>query len=243
VPSTGSHHSIILSSSQLKSLSIVKKQASLAKPARGPKNLPPALMAFRRVRPQSIVSPRTAVGGFPQETLLAITARKLALALPVPPSINHQYATVNGRRVLSSKGRRFKAGVAQQILAALMGSSERVDLLKNLRTHSLIFSVRFFFTSALRRDIDGGLKIAQDAICDALEINDNRIIEIHLYKAIDANCPRMECSLSVTPTKTKLPKSRTARNSKVQIKRPSPPHRSLQGPGRTTTHAIRKPKL
>ena len=189
-------------------------------------------MAFRRVRPQSIASSRTAVGSFPQETLLSITTKKLVLALPVPPSINHQYATVNGRRVLSSKGRRYKANVAQQILAALMSSSERMGLLKNLRTHALKLSVRFFFTSALRRDIDGGLKIAQDAICDALEINDNRIVEIHLYKAIDADCPRIECRLSITPTKTKLPKTRTAKNAKIQFKRTSARLHSLQGLGK-----------
>ena len=199
-------------------------------------------MASRRVRPPSIVSSRTAVGVFPRDTLLSITTTKLDLALPVPPSINHQYATVNGRRVLSSKGRRYKAGVAQQILAALMGSSERMDLLKNLRTHALKFSVRFFFTSALRRDIDGGLKIAQDAICDALEINDNRIVEIHLYKAIDTDCPRMECSLSITSTKTKLPKSRTSKNIKIQVKRTSPRHYSIQGSGRLKTLTIRRSK-
>ena len=188
-------------------------------------------MAFRRVRSQSVVSSRTAVGGGPQDTLLSLTSKKLVLALPVPPSINHQYATVNGRRVLSSRGRRYKSGVAQQILAALLGSSERMHLLQNLRTHALKLSVRFFFTSALRRDIDGGLKIAQDAICDALEINDNRIVEIHLYKAIDAVCPRMECSLSITPTKTKLPKARTSINTKFQVKRTSPRHFSLPESG------------
>ncbi|MDX1410961.1 MAG: RusA family crossover junction endodeoxyribonuclease [Nitrospirales bacterium] len=176
-----------------------------------------------------MASSRTAVGGFPQETLLSITTNKLVLALPVPPSINHQYATVNGRRVLSSKGRRYKANVAQQILAALISSSERMKLLKNLRTHTLKFSIRFFFTSALRRDIDGGLKIAQDAICEALEINDNRIVEIHLYKAIDANCPRMECSLSITSTKTTFPKTRISKNAKIQVKRTSPRLHSLQG--------------
>jgi crossover junction endodeoxyribonuclease RusA len=34
---------------------------------------------------------------------------ELALVLPLPPSINHQYATVNGRRVLSRAGRDYKA--------------------------------------------------------------------------------------------------------------------------------------
>jgi len=166
-------------------------------------------------RPQSIVSDRRAAVAFPQHTLLSLTPQKLILALPVPPSINHQYATVNGRRVLSSMGRRYKASVAQHILAALMRSSQRKDLLNNLRTHSLEFSIRFFFTSALRRDIDGGLKIAQDAICNALEINDNRIVEIHLYKTIDAVCPRMECSLSIKPTSAKLPKRKISKNTEM----------------------------
>ena len=42
-------------------------------------------------------------------------AGELRLVLPVPPSINHQYATVQGRRVLSRSGREFKAFVAEQV--------------------------------------------------------------------------------------------------------------------------------
>ena len=200
------------------------------------------MMASRRIRSQSTLSSKTAGGDFLKETLLSVTSKKLVLALPVPPSINHQYATVNGRRVLSSKGRRYKAGVAQQILAALMSSSQRMELLKNLRTHTLQLSVRFFFTSALRRDIDGGLKIAQDAVCDALEINDNRIIEIHLYKAIDADCPRMECSLAVAPSKTRLPETRKSPMKTLQFKRPAPLHHSRRGSARIQTLRIRKSK-
>ena len=198
------------------------------------------MMTSRRFRPQSTLSSRTAIGDFPQETLLSISSKKLVLALPVPPSINHQYATVNGRRVLSSKGRRYKAGVAQQILAALLGSSQRMALLKNLRTHTLQLSVRFYFTSALRRDIDGGLKIAQDAICNALEINDNRIIEIHLYKTIDADCPRMECSLAVAPSKTRLPETKTPAIKALQVKRSASLHHSRRGSARIQTLRIRK---
>jgi crossover junction endodeoxyribonuclease RusA len=48
----------------------------------------------------------------------------------------------------------------------------------------------------LRRDLDGGLKIAQDAVCEGLGLNDNRIIETHLYKQIDKADPRIEVSLS-----------------------------------------------
>ena len=60
----------------------------------------------------------------------------------------------------------------------------------------LALTIRFFFASALRRDLDGGLKIAQDAICEGLGLNDNRIIETHLYKQVDKADPRMEVSLS-----------------------------------------------
>jgi len=126
----------------------------------------------------------------------SVSADRLLLTLPVPPSINHQYATVNGRRVLSALGRGYKSLVARQVLVALARSSHRDALLKALRADFLALSVRFHFTSRLRRDVDGGLKIAQDSLCEALGINDNRILEIHLFKALDPAHPRIEVSLS-----------------------------------------------
>ena len=50
---------------------------------------------------------------------LSISPTHLALALPVPPTINNQYATVNGRRVLSSMSRQYKASVAQLLMNTL----------------------------------------------------------------------------------------------------------------------------
>lgn len=128
----------------------------------------------------------------------SVTASRLILTLPIPPSINHQYATVNGRRILSSKGRQYKTAIAQYVLTALAQSPRKKTLLSNLRSHTLNLSLTFFFTSSLRRDLDGGLKIAQDAICGALGLNDNRITEIHLFKAIDKDFPRMECELALS---------------------------------------------
>ena len=117
--------------------------------------------------------------------------------LPLPPSINHQYATVNGRRVLASKGRQYKKGVAQHLFAVLREAQHREAFLENVQTHTFSLSLRFYFKSALRRDLDGGLKIAQDAVCQAIGLNDNRINEIHLLKDLDTCRPRMECTLSV----------------------------------------------
>lgn len=126
-----------------------------------------------------------------------MTHDRLSLTLPVPPSINHQYATVNGRRVLAAAGRAYKATVAQQVLLGLAGSPHRQTLLQALRTHDLSLSIRFYFASPLRRDVDSGLKIAQDALCEALGLNDNRVTEVHLYKSQDARQPRIEISLGL----------------------------------------------
>ncbi|MBI3602887.1 MAG: RusA family crossover junction endodeoxyribonuclease [Nitrospirae bacterium] len=132
----------------------------------------------------------------PDPAPASITSDRLALTLPVPPSINHQYATVNGRRVLSALGRRYKALVAQQALLVLAQAHHRQTLLRALGKDALALTIHFHFTSPLRRDVDGGLKIAQDALCEALGINDNRIVEVHLYKNRDAARPRIEATLS-----------------------------------------------
>ncbi len=125
-----------------------------------------------------------------------VAADRLSLTLPIPPSVNHQYATVNGRRLLSATGRAYKTLVGQLITLALADSPHRHALLKVLRAEDLALSIRFYFTSRLRRDVDGGLKIAQDALCEGLGINDNRIVETHLYKDLDKVNPRIEITLS-----------------------------------------------
>jgi len=129
------------------------------------------------------------------ELRASISPERLTLNLPVPPSINHQYATVNGRRLLSAAGRGYKSTVGQQVLIALARSPHREPLLRTLRANDLALSIRFYFASPLRRDVDGGLKIAQDALCEALGLNDNRVTEIHLYKTRDAHHPRIELTL------------------------------------------------
>jgi crossover junction endodeoxyribonuclease RusA len=122
--------------------------------------------------------------------------------LPLPPSINHHYATVQGRRVLSSAGRRFKTLVGQEVLCTL--AKRKAGRLSSmiLTNTPLALDLHFYFTSELRRDIDGGLKITQDAVCEALGINDNRIVEVTLRKEKDVTSPRMELSLRLCPHPT-----------------------------------------
>ncbi len=119
----------------------------------------------------------------------------LQLITTLPPGINSQYATVEGRRILSETARKWKKQVARQI----EGLSEKGKLDDKDREDFgkcyLSFFLEFFFTSPHRRDLDGGLKITLDAVCEALGINDNRVVDIHLIKKIDPLHPRLEISL------------------------------------------------
>lgn len=86
--------------------------------------------------------------------------------------------------------------VMQQVLAALSGSPYRHELLRTLRTHHLSISLRFYLTTPFRRDVDSGLKITQDALCEALGVNDNRVFELHLYKNVSIDLSYVTVSLT-----------------------------------------------
>jgi len=103
---------------------------------------------------------------------------------------------VKGRRVLSAEGRSYKQLVGQHVLIALAKNPDRDRLRTLLQSQDLVLSIWFYFSSSLRRDLDGGLKITQDAICEALEVNDNRVVEIHLHKGIDKLSPHIDVKLA-----------------------------------------------
>ena len=120
---------------------------------------------------------------------------RVQFGLPLPPGINQQYATVNGRRVLSKASRSYKKEVRKSIrrLRAEGVISDR--LVSVLREGYIGLFIDFYFETPLRRDLDGGLKVTQDAICDALGVNDNRVVDVHLVKRIDPLRPRIEVEL------------------------------------------------
>src|SRR5689334_4819433 len=123
----------------------------------------------------------------------------LRLTLPLPPSINEQYATVDGRRVSTVVARRFKQQV-RDTLRALERQGILHDELRNIfRQHYLALVLDFYFTTPHKRDLDGGLKIAQDALCENLGVNDNRIVDIHLMKHIDPLHPHLYVELEAIP--------------------------------------------
>src|SRR5881397_3704735 len=115
----------------------------------------------------------------------------LRLTLPIPPGINEQYATVNGRRVSTAVARRFKQEVKRKLAVLEREGKLNEELHARLRRGYLSLLLSFYFETPLKRDLDGGLKITQDALCEALGINDNRVVDIHIVKRIDPSRPRI----------------------------------------------------
>jgi crossover junction endodeoxyribonuclease RusA len=119
----------------------------------------------------------------------------LSLILPLPPSVNNQYVTVGNRRVLSKSARAFRKDVG--VLIEQMRVKDRIDKAteKALQSSLLGIYLTFYFTSPMRRDLDGGLKIALDALGDSIGFDDRRVVDLHLTKQIDPLHPRLEVEI------------------------------------------------
>jgi crossover junction endodeoxyribonuclease RusA len=119
----------------------------------------------------------------------------LYLTLPIPPGINEQYATVNGHRVSTAVARRFKQEVKQKLAALEREGMLNEALRQSLHQGFISLFLAFYFETPLKRDLDGGLKIAQDALCEGLGLNDNRVVSIHLLKYIDPLHPHLDVEI------------------------------------------------
>ncbi|MBA3274873.1 MAG: RusA family crossover junction endodeoxyribonuclease [Chloroflexia bacterium] len=119
----------------------------------------------------------------------------LTLVLPMPPGVNNQYVTVGNRRVLSKSARAFRKDVA--VLVERLRTKGQLDpaVEKALQGSLLGIYCTFYFTSPMRRDLDGGLKITLDALGDTLGFDDRRIVDLHLVKQIDPLHPRLEVEI------------------------------------------------
>lgn len=111
--------------------------------------------------------------------------------LPLPPSVNNQYVTVGNRRMLSREAQAYKRTAKSQIEQLQRRQVIPPAFVAQAAAGYIALFLDFYFETPLRRDLDGGLKIAQDIICTTLGINDNRVVDIHLVKRIDPLHPRL----------------------------------------------------
>lgn len=125
--------------------------------------------------------------------------QRVRFALPLPPSVNNQYARAGIRRVLSKEAKSFKKAVAGRIHRLRVDGVISDPFIEALQRGWVGIFMDMYFKSPLKRDLDGGLKITQDAILDTLGVNDNRVVDIHLVKRIDPLNPRVEIELEAIP--------------------------------------------
>ncbi|CAA9575601.1 MAG: hypothetical protein AVDCRST_MAG19-3311 [uncultured Thermomicrobiales bacterium] len=123
----------------------------------------------------------------------------LALTLPLPPGVNNQYLQVGRRRVLSKPAQTFNRDVLKAVERARRDGIVAADAEAALRVSLLGVYLTFFFETPLRRDLDGGLKIALDALGRALGFDDRSVVDLHLTKRIDPLRPRLELELETIP--------------------------------------------
>jgi crossover junction endodeoxyribonuclease RusA len=117
------------------------------------------------------------------------------LRLPLPPGVNNQYVTAGKRRVLSKPAKAFKETVTKLLLDHREKNRITTAQERAIAASYIGVYLTFFFETPLKRDLDGGLKIALDAIAAGLGFDDRKVVDIHLTKRIDPLRPRLEVEL------------------------------------------------
>jgi len=119
---------------------------------------------------------------------LADTRHVLTFTIPLAPSLNNAYPTNwrTGRRYLTKAGNDFKHDVST--MARVYAYSADWDA----GSGPLGLRLVMWFPNKRRTDLDGRIKLAQDAIAEGLGIDDSRFDELHVYRAGVSDEPRCE---------------------------------------------------
>jgi crossover junction endodeoxyribonuclease RusA len=123
----------------------------------------------------------------------------LSLTLPLPPGVNNQYVTVGNRRVLSKEAQAFKRDVGKLVARLRAAGDLLPETEEAFKEAFLGVYLTFYFETPHRRDLDGGLKIALDALCRALGLDDRAVVDLHLTKRIDPLHPHLDVELEAIP--------------------------------------------
>lgn len=97
------------------------------------------------------------------------------ISLPWPPTVNHYYRAVNGRNILSAKGRAYKKEAGWEIIA--QGEHE-----KYLEGDVSLF-IRAYPPDKRRRDLDNILKPILDVLadCDVFD-DDSQVSDLRIQR-------------------------------------------------------------
>jgi crossover junction endodeoxyribonuclease RusA len=137
---------------------------------------------------------------------------RIRFILPLPPSVNHQYYLRNGLLTLSNDAQVYKRSLVRALskikasgelsmTSICMGSPNQQNEMEGwqkLRCKRLLsMHYEFFLRSIGARDLDNGVKLVQDAICEALGIDDRDVVEIYMAKRVDKENPRLVVTMKL----------------------------------------------
>ena len=115
----------------------------------------------------------------------------MRIILPWPPSVNHAFATVGRRRVLSQKGRDYRDSVAKRVL---MDRWQNAFGLHDEITVKIVA----YPPDKRRRDLDNSMKAVLDALQTAgVYPDDSQIVSLSIIRdAIDYPFGSIEVELT-----------------------------------------------
>lgn len=99
---------------------------------------------------------------------------------PVP--LNQKFFVRNGRNILSSKYRDAKT--ALQLEIATQCDFEPLG-------RNVAVTIRQYYGDKRKRDVDSWVKILLDAMSEIVYIDDVQVTELHCYKEVDKENPRV----------------------------------------------------
>jgi crossover junction endodeoxyribonuclease RusA len=99
----------------------------------------------------------------------------IELKLPWPPTVNTYWRNVNGRVLISAKGREYRQAVASQVL--IQRGAKHFD-------YALQVTIEAFRPDRRRRDLDNLLKAILDSLTHAGVMEDDcLIVDLRIYWA------------------------------------------------------------
>jgi len=106
------------------------------------------------------------------------------LTLPIPPSANRYWRSVNGRMIISREAKAFKAEVGLMLnTMGLHPACGAVCVTLNV------------YRAQKRGDLDNYVKCTLDSLSGYAYEDDDQITELHAYRHDDKNFPRIEVQI------------------------------------------------
>lgn len=106
------------------------------------------------------------------QTVMTKSEGMVTLVLPFPPSMNTYWRNLNGRTLLSAKGRRYKREVIAAVYEQLKKKPKPI-------TDNVAVKVEFYPPNNIRRDMDNYFKALFDSLTTAgVWVDDSQIKRI-----------------------------------------------------------------